>query len=191
MFTMNKVILIGRITKDPELRKTPTDVSVVQFTLAVDRNYQGQNGERQADFINCVAWRGQAENLARYIRKGSRLAVEGSIQTRQYDDQSGIRRYVTEVICSNVTFIESKRNDNDFGDLSQLPQEPVQRSYQNSNYQNNNYQNNNYQNNNYNGYQNNNYNNYNQANNFDNQKQEEKNPFDFDNDLDVDEELPF
>ena len=81
---MNKVILIGRLTKDPELRKTPTDVSVCQFTIAVNRPFQQQGGERQADFINCIAWRNQAENLAKYIKKGGQIAVEGSIQTRIY-----------------------------------------------------------------------------------------------------------
>ena len=101
---MNKVILIGRLTKDPELRKTPTDVSVVQFTIAVNRSYQ-QGGERQADFINCVAWRNQAENLARFIKKGGLIAVEGSIQTRSYDDANGVRRYATEFIASQITFL--------------------------------------------------------------------------------------
>ena len=105
---MNKVILIGRLTKDPELRRTPTDVSVVQFTIAVNRAYQ-QNGEKQADFINCVAWRNQAENLAKYIKKGGQIAVEGSIQTRSYDDQNGVRRFVTEVVCNSYVFLESKK----------------------------------------------------------------------------------
>ena len=122
---MNKVILIGRITKDPELRKTPTDVSVVQFTIAVNRAFQQQNGERQADFINCIAWRNQAENLAKYIKKGGQIAVEGSIQTRSYDDQNGVRRFVTEVVCSQITFLESRRQDSGYGDLSQLEVPPV------------------------------------------------------------------
>ena len=122
---MNKVILIGRITKDPELRKTPTDVSVVQFTIAVNRTFQQQNGERQADFINCIAWRNQAENLAKYIKKGGQIAVEGSIQTRSYDDQNGVRRFVTEVVCSQITFLESRRQDSGYGDLSQLEVPPV------------------------------------------------------------------
>ena len=132
---MNKVILIGRITKDPELRKTPQDISVVQFTIAVNRNYQNKNGERQADFINCVAWRNQADNLARYIKKGGQIAIEGNIQTRSYDDPNGVRRYITEVVCDQITFLESKKGDgNGFNDLSQL----TPPSYSN----NNNYQNN-------------------------------------------------
>lgn len=125
---MNKVILIGRLTKDPELRKTPTDVSVVQFTIAVNRAFQQQNGERQADFINCVAWRAQAENLAKYIKKGGQIAVEGSIQTRSYDDQNGVRRFITEVICSQITFLESKKNESGYNDLSQLEVPPMRES---------------------------------------------------------------
>lgn len=126
---MNKVILIGRLTKDPELRKTPTDVSVVQFTIAVNRAYQSENGEKQADFINCIAWRNQAENLCKYIKKGRQIAVEGSIQTRSYDDQNGVRRYATEVICNQITFLESKRSDSGYNDLSQLepPAAPQQK----------------------------------------------------------------
>ena len=129
---MNKVILIGRLTKDPELRKTPTDVSVVQFTLAVDRSYQQQNGEKQTDFINCIAWRGQAENLAKFIKKGGQIAVEGSLQTRSYDDANGVRRYATEVIVSQITFLGSKRSDSGYGDLSQLEVPPM-RDNRNSN----------------------------------------------------------
>lgn len=121
---MNKVILIGRLTKDPELRKTPTDVSVCQFTIAVNRPF-GQGTEKQADFINCVAWRNQAENLARYIKKGGQIAVEGSIQTRSYDDQNGVRRFVTEVVCNQISFLESKKSDSGYGDLSQLEVPPV------------------------------------------------------------------
>ena len=94
---MNNVTLVGRLTKDPELRRTPTDVPVVQFTIAVNRNYQNKNGERQADFISCVAWRNQAENLARYIKKGGLLGVEGNLQTRTYDDQGGVRRYIRKL----------------------------------------------------------------------------------------------
>lgn len=125
---MNKVILIGRLTKDPELRKTPTDVSVVQFTIAVNRAFQQQNGERQADFINCVAWRNQAENLAKYMKKGGQIAVDGSIQTRNYDDQNGVRRFVTEVICNQITFLESRKNDSGYNDLSQLEVPPMRES---------------------------------------------------------------
>ena len=92
---MNKVILTGRLTKDPELKKTSSGISYVQFNLAVNRNYVSKSGERQADFINCVVWRVQADNLAKYIKKGGLIGVEGEIQTRTYDDQNGIRKYIT------------------------------------------------------------------------------------------------
>ena len=134
---MNKVILIGRLTKDPELRNTPTGVPVVSFTIAVNRTYQDKNGERQADFINCIAWRNQAENLARYIRKGGLIAVDGSLQTRSYDDPNGVRKYVTEVMVNQVSFLESKKdNANEFPDFNQAPQNNYQ-NYNNQNYNNN------------------------------------------------------
>ena len=105
---MNKVILIGRLTKDPEMRTTTTGQNVTSFTVAVSRTYTNQNGERETDFINCVAWRKQAENIAKYCTKGKQVAVEGRIQTRSYDHQDGTKRYVTEVMADNVTFLDSK-----------------------------------------------------------------------------------
>ena len=105
---MNKVILIGRLTKDPELRTIASGNATTSFTIAVNRNFTNQNGEREADFINCVAWRKQAENVAKYCTKGSQVAVEGRIQTRNYDAQDGTKRYVTEVIADNVTFLSSR-----------------------------------------------------------------------------------
>lgn len=93
---MNKVILIGRLTRDPELRTIANGTPTATFSLAVDRNFTNQQGEREADFINCVVWRKQAENLAKYCTKGSQVAVEGRIQTRNYDAQDGTKRYVTE-----------------------------------------------------------------------------------------------
>lgn len=108
---MNKVILIGRLTKDPELKTTPTGVATTTFTVAVDRNFTNQQGQREADFLNCVAWRKQAENISRYCTKGSQVAVEGRIQTRSYDAQDGSKRYVTEIICDNVTFLGSKSSN--------------------------------------------------------------------------------
>ena len=108
---MNKVILIGRLTKDPELKTTPSGTPTTTFTIAVDRNFTNQNGQREADFINCVAWRKQAENISRYCFKGSQVAVEGRIQTRSYDAQDGTKRYVTEIICDNVTFLGSKSSN--------------------------------------------------------------------------------
>lgn len=109
---MNKVILIGRLTRDPELRTTPSGVATTTFSIAVDRNFVNQQtGQREADFINCVAWRKQAENISRYCFKGTQVAVEGRIQVRNYDAQDGTKRYVTEVICDNVTFLGSKNNN--------------------------------------------------------------------------------
>ena len=120
---MNKVILIGRLVKDPELRYTSSDIPVVQFTLAVNRNFS-RNGERQADFISCVAWRNLAENLAKYMKKGSQIALEGQIQVRNFEDNGGVRRYVTEVICDNIHFLESKgsRNDGGFSGYNDIDQ---------------------------------------------------------------------
>ena len=105
---MNKVILIGRLTKDPELKKTNSGLSYVQFNLAVNRNYTNKSGEKQADFINCVVWRVQADNLVKYIKKGGLIGIEGEIQTRTYDDKNGIKKYITEVLCNSIEFLESK-----------------------------------------------------------------------------------
>lgn len=102
---MNKVILIGRLARDPEMRTTPSGVATTSFTIAVQRNYANAQGDREADFISCVAWRKQAENIAKYCTKGSQVAVDGRIQTRNYDAQDGTKRYVTEVIADNVTFL--------------------------------------------------------------------------------------
>ncbi len=109
---MNKVILIGRLARDPELRTTSGNISVASFTLAVSRPYTPQNGgDTGADFISCVVWRRTAENLAKYCHKGSQVAVEGRIQTRNYTAQDGTKRYVTEVLVDNLTFLGS-RSDN-------------------------------------------------------------------------------
>ena len=105
---MNKVILIGRLTKDPELKKTNSGLSYVQFNLAVNRNYTNKSGEKQADFINCVAWRTQADNLVKYIKKGGLIGIEGEIQTRTYDDKNGTKKYITEVLCNSIEFLEPK-----------------------------------------------------------------------------------
>ena len=105
---MNKVFLIGRLTRDPELRYTGSNIAVATFSLAVDRNFTGQNGERETDFINIVVWRKQAENVKNYLNQGSQVAIDGRIQTRSYDDQNGQKRYVTEVVADNVQFLESK-----------------------------------------------------------------------------------
>ena len=105
---MNKVVLIGRLTRDPELRYTQSNIPAASFTLAVNRNFQNQNGEREADFINIVMWRKPAETAKKYLAKGSLIAVEGRIQTRNYDGQDGKKVYVTEVVADNFEFLESK-----------------------------------------------------------------------------------
>lgn len=109
---LNRVILIGRLTKDPELRYTPNGIAVASFTLAVNRPFNNQQGEQEADFIPIVVWRKQAENCANYIGKGSLVAVEGRIQTRTYDGKDGQRRYVTEVIADNVRFLDKRGSTN-------------------------------------------------------------------------------
>lgn len=105
---MNRVILVGRLTKEPDLRYTPTGVAVATFTLAVNRAFANQQGEREADFINCVIWRKQAENVANYLKKGSLCGVDGRLQTRHYDGQDGKRIYVTEVLAESVQFLEPR-----------------------------------------------------------------------------------
>ncbi len=109
---MNKVFLIGRLTRDPELRYTGSNTAVASFSLAVNRNFTNANGEREADFINIVVWRKQAENVKNYLSQGSQVAIDGRIQTRSYDDQNGQRRYVTEVVADNVEFLGSKGSSN-------------------------------------------------------------------------------
>jgi single-strand DNA-binding protein len=109
---LNRVILIGRLTRDPELRYTPAGVAVTQFTLAVDRPFTSQGGEKEADFIPVVTWRQLAETCANYLRKGRLAAVEGRIQVRNYENNEGKRVYVTEVIADNVRFLESANRDN-------------------------------------------------------------------------------
>lgn len=106
---MNKAILVGRLTKDPELKMTEnTKREVCQFTIAVNRPYTNDDGERKADFINCVVWDKLAENLSKYQKKGNQVAVEGRIQTRNYDDKDGKKVYVTEILASNISFLDSK-----------------------------------------------------------------------------------
>ena len=105
---INNVVLVGRMTRDAELRYTPSNQAVATFTLAVNRNFKNQDGEREADFINCVIWRQQAENLANWAKKGTLVGVTGRIQTRNYENQQGQRVYVTEVVADNFQILESR-----------------------------------------------------------------------------------
>lgn len=110
---MNKVFLIGNLTRDPELTQTPNGISVCRFSVACQRRFANSDGERDADFLNCVAWRGLADNIAKYVKKGQKVAVSGSIQTRNYEAQDGTKRYVTEVVADDVEFLGTKRDSDD------------------------------------------------------------------------------
>ena len=105
---MNKVELVGRLTKDPEIRLTANQTQFCQFTVAVDRKFKDANGQRQADFISCLAWKNTAVFIQKYFHKGNKIGVVGSIQTRSYDDQNGQKKFVTEVIVDEVEFVESQ-----------------------------------------------------------------------------------
>lgn len=122
---MNKVILVGNLARDPELTTTPSGVSVCRFTVAVSRTYANADGERETDFINCVAWRNTAEFVAKYFKKGSSAGVVGSIQTRTYEGNDGNKRYVTEVSVDNVEFVGRKSGgDGEPTEKSKFDDEP-------------------------------------------------------------------
>lgn len=117
---INRVVLVGRITRDPELRKTNTGTSVVSFTLAVNRRF-AKDDEQKADFINCQAWRQSADFMANYVKQGALLGIEGRIQTRNYKDQSDRTVYVTEIVCDSVQILAQKRAEgapNDYGQVN-------------------------------------------------------------------------
>ncbi|CYW47676.1 TPA: single-stranded DNA-binding protein [Streptococcus suis] len=122
---INNVVLVGRMTRDAELRYTPSNQAVATFTLAVNRNFKNQDGEREADFINVVIWRQQAENLANWAKKGALIGITGRIQTRSYDNQQGQRVYVTEVVAESFQLLESRgqqsnSQDGSFGNSSPM-----------------------------------------------------------------------
>ena len=122
---INNVVLVGRMTRDAELRYTPSNQAVATFTLAVNRNFKNQDGEREADFVNCAIWRQQAENLANWAKKGALIGVTGRIQTRSYDNQQGQRVYVTEVVAESFQLLESRgqqsnSQDSSFGNSSSM-----------------------------------------------------------------------
>ena len=106
---MNKIILTGRLTRDPELRYTTSNVAVTQFSLAVTRDFKNQEGEYEADFINCVAYRNLAETITKYVKKGDKLGVDGRLQIRNYDNSEGNKVYVSEVIVNGIEFLEAKK----------------------------------------------------------------------------------
>ncbi|MCI2898675.1 single-stranded DNA-binding protein [Staphylococcus hominis] len=122
---INRVILVGRLTKDPEYRQTPSGVSVATFTLAVNRSFTNSQGEREADFINVVVFRKQAENVNKYLSKGSLAGVDGRIQSRSYENNEGRRVFVTEVVADNVQFLEPKNNNQQNNQSQQQGQAPA------------------------------------------------------------------
>ena len=111
----NKVFLIGNLTRDPELSETPSGISVCKFSIAVSRDYTNANNERETDFFNIVVWRGRAENCGKYLKKGNKVAIVGSLQNRSYEDKDGVKRNVTEVIASEVEFLTPKQVEQEEG----------------------------------------------------------------------------
>ncbi|MDS3898427.1 single-stranded DNA-binding protein [Staphylococcus hominis] len=122
---INRVILVGRLTKDPEYRQTPSGVSVATFTLAVNRSFTNSQGEREADFINVVVFRKQAENVSKYLSKGSLAGVDGRIQSRSYENKEGQRVFVTEVVADSVQFMDSKGSNQQNNQSQQQGQAPA------------------------------------------------------------------
>jgi len=112
---MNRVFLIGNLTRDPELTETSSGISVCRFAIAVNRNYSGSDGERKTDFFNCVAWRGLGENVARYAKKGNKVAVCGSVELRNYEDSQGIKRTGIDIVASDVEFLTPKSSGGEGG----------------------------------------------------------------------------
>ena len=127
---MNKAILIGRLTRDPELRYTSSNRAVCQFSIAIDRPFTNQStGQREADFINIVAWDKTGDNVCKFMTKGRLIAVEGRIQTRNYDNNEGRKVYVTEVVANNVQFLESRSMQQSSGNgFNSMPEPPMQQS---------------------------------------------------------------
>ena len=120
---MNKVVLIGNLAKDPELTTTNNGVSLCKFTLAVQRRFAGADGEREADFLPIIVWRGQADNCYKYLKKGSKAAITGSVQTRSYEGTDGTRRYITEVVAEEVEFLGSRSGGDDDGEMVKTVEE--------------------------------------------------------------------
>ena len=118
---MNKVFLIGNLTREPELTETASGIPVCHFAIAVNRNYSSSDSERQTDFFNCTAWRGLAETIARYAKKGKKVAVHGSIQLRNYEDNQGVRRTAVDIIVQDCEFLTPKSSGEGFDDVADAP----------------------------------------------------------------------
>lgn len=171
---LNRVVLVGRITKELELQHTSSNIPFVRFTLACNRSFRSQNGGQEADFIGCIAWRNQAENLTKFMSKGSLIGLDGRIQTGSYD-KDGQRVFTTDIVADSITFLEFKNSQGQQGNFNQAPTPPANNfnNAPNNNYNNQaSYQNQGMNNNNNNNYNNqNNYSNNNQNNNNNNQNQ--------------------
>jgi len=122
---MNRVFLIGNLTKDPELTTTNSGISLCKFTLAVPRRFAGNDGEREADFLPIIVWRGQADNCYKWLKKGNKAGVTGSIQTRQYDAPDGTRKYITEVVADEVEFLSSRNGSDEAENVKPAKEEVV------------------------------------------------------------------
>ena len=118
---MNKVFLIGNLTRDPELRETPSGVAMCRFSIAVNRAFASQDGERQTDFFECTAWRGLAETIARYTKKGRKVAVVGSIQLRNYEDNQGVKRTAVDIIVQDCEFLSPREAGDSFDEAPEAP----------------------------------------------------------------------
>ena len=122
---MNKVFLIGNLTRDPELTETASGIPVCHFAIAVNRNYSSSDSERQTDFFNCTAWRAMAETIARYTKKGNKVAVSGSVQLRNYEDNQGVRRTAVDIIVQDVEFLTPRANGDSFDEVADEPRSPA------------------------------------------------------------------
>lgn len=120
---MNKVYLIGNLTRDPEVAETSGGVPYCRFSIAVNRNFTNADGAREADFFNIIVWRGQAEPCGRFLKKGSKIAIVGSLQTRTYEDKDGVKRTVTDIVASEVEFLNTNRSDEEGQDVKPVKKE--------------------------------------------------------------------
>ena len=120
---MNKVYLIGNLTRDPEVSETSTGVPYCRFSIAVNRNFTNADGNREADFFNIIVWRGQAEPCGRFLKKGSKIALVGSLQTRQYEDKDGVKRTVTDIVASEVEFLTTNRAEDEEQEVKPVKKE--------------------------------------------------------------------
>ena len=130
---MNKVVLVGRLTAKPELRYTPSNVAFLRFTVAVNRPFTNSEGKREADFINVICWRGQAETISKYFDKGNLISLEGRIQTGSYDDNNGNRRFTTDVVLENFEFVEGKNSRSQSNSNYDYIPDPTPYDYQENN----------------------------------------------------------